>query len=522
MILVSLKVKNFKKFEHTHESTFLDTNIIIEENGFGKTTIFQAILFALYGERPAGGNLNSFLNNPEKKASVELTYMDGSETYMVSRIIGGTSSLYKATECITTSSKEITAYTESQYPKGVRDILVNYGSLGEKLLKPSIVDELILDKKPQLLAVKYKRELYDLRVIDKKIVADHEKTMATINELVAKSGAKSIEGLQEFLNQSQGVSQVVIDRVNVLRDLKKKNEALSEKKDPYGYLASPNEVMDGGSIATETLNKRLDSAKVIIESQKDLPKRSIPISAHFIDASNEANVCQACEHVLSKPLEKSQDTAAYEKAKKTVESITWALKNSKAILASHSFIEEMKELASLERLYGKALDDALVFENKLSKDELALGSSSLQRLKSLATERKQVIIDGKLVALKRSITDQYINEQRDILSYQIIAHATKVLNTHYASTGFQAVLISDDGTGFSVYRNGSIHPVSLLSSGERTIVNFALIIAVAKIFPTMPVILDEPFGNLDASNKPLSLQVAKEEFKGHQLFLTNH
>ena len=50
MILTNLKLENFKKYT-SHSIAFEEGLIgIIGKNGSGKSTIFEAILFALYGE----------------------------------------------------------------------------------------------------------------------------------------------------------------------------------------------------------------------------------------------------------------------------------------------------------------------------------------------------------------------------------------------------------------------------------------------------------------------------------------
>lgn len=522
MKLISLEVNNFKKFDRLHKFDFEDTNIIIEPNGFGKTSTFQAILFALYGERPAGGSLNNFLNDPKKKASVKLVYSDNNEEYTISRIIGGTSSLYKGEECITTSTKEINQYAEMQYPKGVREALINYGSLGNISLKPSIIDELILDKKPQALLISYKRSIYDLRVINKKLTADYQEATNRLKALSEKVGVNNPTDLLEILNQTQGVSSDVINKVQELRLI---TAVAPKTKDPFGYIKAPNKLIINQDYDNHFagIEKRLKTSQDVIDEQKDLPKRSVPVSLQLVKESNAQHICQACNHELTEEMHPSQDSASLKKAEESIIEFKWILEHKSAIIDAYLYFEALKELQQLEALYGEKLEIAT--NSKITSTEVSKGLLDFLSLTSLQEQLADNVTEGKKTALKQSITEQYITEQREILSDQIVGYATKVLSVQYASSGFLAVMVSDDGSGFSVYRGGdlsNIHPVSLLSSGERTIVNFALIIAISKIFPSLPVILDEPFGNLDSSNKPLSLRVAKEELHGHQLFLTNH
>ena len=59
MILHNLKLKDFRQFKgiqqivfsHRKEKTKANVTVIFGENGRGKTSIFRAVMFALFGER---------------------------------------------------------------------------------------------------------------------------------------------------------------------------------------------------------------------------------------------------------------------------------------------------------------------------------------------------------------------------------------------------------------------------------------------------------------------------------------
>ena len=92
MILSRLKLENFKKYT-SFEIEFGEGLIgIIGKNGSGKSTIFEAILFALYGEAKTRGNKELLKNaNASDKDTVvvELDFEFEGILYKVAREFRG-------------------------------------------------------------------------------------------------------------------------------------------------------------------------------------------------------------------------------------------------------------------------------------------------------------------------------------------------------------------------------------------------------------------------------------------------
>lgn len=116
MILNKLELVNFKKY--TNKTFTFDEGLvgIIGKNGSGKSTIFEAILFALYGELKTKGAKDFIRNSTvsEKEAvSVTLEFEFENFTYKVIREFRGKSlsanaKFYKNEELVTTGAKEVT------------------------------------------------------------------------------------------------------------------------------------------------------------------------------------------------------------------------------------------------------------------------------------------------------------------------------------------------------------------------------------------------------------------------------
>lgn len=116
MILNKLELVNFKKY--TNKTFSFEEGLIgiIGKNGSGKSTIFEAILFALYGELKTKGAKDLIRNSSvsEREAvSVTLEFEFDGLTYKVVREFRGRSltanaKFYKNEELVTTGAREVT------------------------------------------------------------------------------------------------------------------------------------------------------------------------------------------------------------------------------------------------------------------------------------------------------------------------------------------------------------------------------------------------------------------------------
>lgn len=118
MILNKLKLTNFKKYT-SKELEFADGLIgIIGKNGSGKSTIFEAILFALYGELKSKGNKELIRNSSvsdKETVSVELVFeFDGIEYRVIrefrGKALSATAKIYQNEQTTATGAKEVTSY----------------------------------------------------------------------------------------------------------------------------------------------------------------------------------------------------------------------------------------------------------------------------------------------------------------------------------------------------------------------------------------------------------------------------
>ncbi|MDX9743050.1 MAG: SMC family ATPase [Arcobacteraceae bacterium] len=132
MILCNLELTNFKKY--THKTFTFEEGLIgiIGKNGSGKSTIFEAILFALYGELRNKGSKELIRNSnvsDKEVVSVTLQFEFDGATYKVMREFRGKNlvangKLYKNEELISSGVKEVTN-TISKLTKMNKDAFIH-------------------------------------------------------------------------------------------------------------------------------------------------------------------------------------------------------------------------------------------------------------------------------------------------------------------------------------------------------------------------------------------------------------
>lgn len=229
MILCKLKLENFKKY--TYHTLDFQTGLIgiIGKNGSGKSTIFEAILFALYGELKTKGYKEVIRNayaTTKDAVVVELDFEFEGIEYRVSREFRGkalsaNAKLYKNEELITTGAKEVTTS------------IVNL----TKMSKDAFIHTLFASQKELTSLSSLKNE--DRKKMIRKLLG-LEKIDFVEKELVEKS--------RELKREIQAFAEVLLSD----EEVKSKNEQISEYKTTVESLSK--EVEEKG--------KELDSIKL--------------------------------------------------------------------------------------------------------------------------------------------------------------------------------------------------------------------------------------------------------------------
>ena len=241
MILTNLKLENFKKytnFEIAFESGLIG---IIGKNGAGKSTIFEAILFALYGELKSKGDKEVVRNsNASSKDAVivELDFEFDNIEYKVIRefrgkILSANAKLYKNSELITTGAKEVTT-SIINLTKMSKDAFVHTLFASQKELT-SLSNSKPEDRKKMI------RKLLGLEKIDfveKELIEKSRELKREIGAfaevlLSAEDIGIKKEYIVEYTKQSQEIQKDISTRTTLLDSTKIEEQTIKQELELY-------------------------------------------------------------------------------------------------------------------------------------------------------------------------------------------------------------------------------------------------------------------------------------------------
>ncbi len=258
MVLNSLNIKNFKRYKDAEFNFALGLTGLLGKNGSGKSTIFEAIIFALYGESSTNRELIKNSDCKDKEAvEVALYFNIQDREYLVKRELRGKSLTAKANlydgsgELIATSVKEV----NSEIVKLIgmnKDAFHNTVYASQKQLtalsslkseeRKKIIRRLLglekIDKIEKELTIKIRDLKRDIKsfselLMTQEEIAGIEAKILETKELLAQN-RKELQELNSKEEQSQKEVKTTLEKLEEQQKLKdsfnKLNSAISELK----------------------------------------------------------------------------------------------------------------------------------------------------------------------------------------------------------------------------------------------------------------------------------------------------
>jgi len=391
MILRNLKLENFKKYEN-YSIEFQEGLIgIIGKNGSGKSTIFEAILFALYGELKNKGYKEIIRNSNasiKDVVLVELEFDFESVTYRVSREFRGkalsaNAKFYKENELITTGAKEVTASIVS-LTKMSKDAFLHTLFASQKELtnlstrKPEDRKKMIrkllgLEKIDFIedLLIKQSRDLKrEITAFAEVLLGEDE--LKVKKEHIEEYSIKKEEYEKESIQRIKEVNSLKLQEIDIQQELKI-YLVTKEKKQNH---ASQCEILQN-SINSHIRNqsKLQEDINTLVNKQKELQGLQ-SIKEEYISLHDSIKELEKLkEYHLRKEglsLEQNSLREQYTKSKHKVDLLKEETKEHKNLIAKEEElekkIEEIKQKIFLYQKEEKTLLQEIAGEDKLIAD----------------------------------------------------------------------------------------------------------------------------------------------------------
>lgn len=543
MIIKTLEVENWKCFEKKKSWDFNRHELISLKNGSGKSSLFQAIEFAMYGKPPVGFNLNSVRYDDTKPCRVFISFdviVDGVlKEASIKRIFGGRnlSELKLDGELICESIRSIDNWIDKTINCKISRELWTSSLINSDILNSNFITKVLLDdilKDPTNLASIYKSKIFYMN----KIINGFNEDIIDIKKI-----EKELEEIKKDLikpqNDSSKLYNLAIASENAHLSIQKIEKFLEEyeKNIPQDEKLSLEDArLYNLKIRFKNrFEKELETEKAkkvsiySIFNEKELKK--------IIDASEKTGICIACGGNFN------------ENHKKHLEDIINNMSNLSSTERSEDKIKELEGILKLLNKDQKYVNNILELENQkviLNKcpnykevidnynEESIKKWNEFERLQkeySLALKQQEKL--KEINELKEKVTDykEKMNVINNYISDASVYYTEKILEkaSQYISN------INDRYKQIFLYE-GSFHvltenadtfalnllPVSRLSSGEKTICSLSLLFAIHNLLvPDLPLLFDETFSSLDKENLDRTQNFLRKQFDT-QIFIITH
>lgn len=518
MFIKTLKVENWKSFQHKSKWNFNRQELIIDENGSGKTSKFQAIMYAIWGKYPQGFNANTVRYNDEKNARVELYFTFGSDEENNGHIVRqfgskAISELYVNDNLVAESVRNI----EKEMNK-----IVSF-SIASQIWTNSITDSDILSSKyfTDVVLKDILEDANDLLIKFKSKIRYSNKIIASFGEqkiIDGESIKNEIDLIEQHLNNQNNKkynnsefenAKLTEQAFNKLEELKKEHPEFkiskSDARDVYQLLGSKSD--DEIKDFKKNLQDQIDLEKskedsIYREFNKNdilkIARKSLELGYSLIGGSEFGqNEMSKLQKELDKPLISQNKIKQLEGQ---LQIANYDINEARILRKYLSLKRDVDKNPNFQEIITKYNEKENENWSKYKKLQSEYQKYLIQKseLEKIYEEKQKVERWQEFIV----IITEYITKATKYYTSRILDKASE--NLQSMNSRYKGLYI--EGKTFTVILENVEHqiaavPVIQMSSGEKTMVALSLLTAVHDIMvPELPYLYDEVFSALDVNN----------------------
>jgi DNA repair exonuclease SbcCD ATPase subunit len=549
MKIISVKINNILSIEDAYVE-FEDAGLTLVQgwnhdigraNGAGKTAIFNAITFALFDKLPRKITATEILRRGSKSGSVEVQVEVGGDRYLVrrSRPKGVTFEKCGAALAITQEGwEQILRLNYTQF------ILSMYAAQGTSSRFLSINDS---DKKQFLLQLLNLEEFSSC-----KLIADGKVKALDVQLVTLKSKMDSIDSKVDAYKESL-VDEIAIG--NLVSQGNRHVAGLTTKLASVQSVAKPD-LSKYQKLEDDISTKKTEFTRV--KARREMLHEQYRKIQRGIKPFNMETSCEECGSQLDTSAAKAQhgkllDNCKSELAtvKAEIDQCDGALANETAVNALSIKLRDKKkeESSDYEIAYSSTAD--LHAKIDLKQQELRELNLKLQnnlelqsKIKDLMSLHAQIANSGSSISreieLYKTVSAMYspTGAQAYILDSVIESFNERIVeyvnllwsNLTYELKSYKETVKGDVSAKFSerLVMDGGEVSIGSLSGGEfralSLCVDFALVDVMERQFgiSMSPIILDEPFNDLDPSGREVIVELLETIANKRQVVVVDH
>lgn len=384
MIFTKLTLNNFKSHENTVIKFNKGISVIVGENGAGKSTILEAISFALFKQHTAK-RIDDLVRNNANSMYVELEFTSNGREY---RIVRSKKSILKS----------------SIYKKTSKDGGYVHICTGDKEVANEVRQILDIDSDLFLNAI-YVRQGEIANLVDK--------TSAEKKELIAK-----LLGIDSLEKAWKNLLPIISDYENQLSELKGKLFNSTELKEDYSKKKIElNSLKKRGHELEEQIAEVEDLLKDISESKRNMEREKEIYETHVNNYENEQKTLAKLEQdkkVIQDNLDKINEAEEQiNRLEKYVSKLDVYLDFEKSVTSIQTLKE--KEIEINKKLDSISEQKSLVEDNKENYNKFLASEEEINKLNNqkLSLE-KELAAMAKLEQDKKVLLSNIESERNEI------------------------------------------------------------------------------------------------------------
>lgn len=549
MKIKELEIENILSIEKAQIS-FDETGLISVEgwnhdsqrsNGAGKSSIFNAISFALYGKVPRKITASEILRRGASKGCVSIVVEVGASTYQVKRYRPNNVEYYKDGVLLNISQEEFEKDIKMSYEQFIVSAYSPQGG-GNRFI--SLNDT---DKKAFLLKLLDLDRFSDLKKsVDLKVKAITAEISALTTKIVSAESKIS------------AYSESLVDKEQLIKD----NDILTQEiKALKSKLSSFKETIKPDLSKYLSLEQQLASKEkeiVVARTTRSMLHTQYKRANAGIGEFSVSSTCRECGSQLDTSEAKSQHSRHQEELRAQLAELKASIDAQDAIISKES------QLASLKTKLYDSKNKELEQYNNAQASVSDIESIINRKVSTLENNNSKLLYDNELLNKIKVLEDGVTICKADSSSKSNDLQFYTALSSIYSPTGAPAYVLDSVIDSFnetivkyvelvwpsasyslnsyketskgdvvakfseSLIMDGKDVSIGSLSGGElralSLCVDFAVIEILQKNFglEINPIILDEPFDGLDSAGKEIVIELLSKLANDRCIIVVDH
>ncbi len=538
-----IKWTNFLSTGNNPVEVFLDrspTTLIIGENGAGKSTILDALCFALFGKPFRNINKPQLINTiNEKGALVEIEFSIGNNFYEVSRGIKPNIFEIKCNQKLLNQDSHSRDYQEF-LEKTI--LQFNYKSFTQVVILGSstFVPFMQLKDKDRRTIIE---DLLDIQIFSK------------MNTILKDRVSENKNNIDDLDFDKQKVEHSIEVQNNYIDSLKQDNQKLV-KDNEQKIKESEDQIQEYVNLNDKhqeevqfTLSRmgdvqKIESRKKKLDKLKDKVQDSIKSKEHEIHFYEENSDCPTCKQAIDEVFREEQIKDKQSRVKEQTSGLEELWKEiSDTEQSLNDIAEHQSQINDIQLEINKNLQSVSALQKYIEKIKTEL--SELSEIGKIDEENEQLeVYRDKLARLESLLKDEYKTKEIHNVASSILKDSgiksriiktylpiiNKCIQRNLSALDFYVSFELDENFNETIksrYRDDFSY--SSFSEGEKMRIDLALLFSwrqVAKIKNSMNtnlLILDEVFdSSLDSNGTEEFLKLINSLDKNINTFVISH